>query len=238
MSFRIFACSVAARCSIATCSVVARCSIRSIRAWCIRSSVRMFWAMPPISRIEPVIQRASADGAKCAVMGASVRNYRTTIVYLHLAQPVARGWGRLRGKLWPPDIGARHAAAATPGIRRQRATRDRPGDPADVSRAGPDGALERAMGRPRRPAHPPHARAVGREIGAHDTWQEERGKRSGTRRSRPAGGGLDLRTMLEEHEEGRCLFRVSARPAWRRSARPRECSWGWGSRGVCCSMLG
>ena len=51
------------------------------------------------------------------------------------------------------------------------------------------------------------ARAVGRAIDAHDTWQQERDLAVATGR----WGWLDLRTLLEEHEEGRCLFRVSAR---------------------------
>ena len=50
-------------------------------------------------------------------------------------------------------------------------------------------------------------RAVGRAIDAHDTWQQERDLAVATGR----WGWLDLRTLLEEHEEGRCLFRVSAR---------------------------
>ena len=137
--------------------------------------------------------------------------YRTTIACLHLVQPIARGWGRLRGKLWSPDIGARHAAAAAVGYRgnerlaigrairllchgqdRMELWSERWVDRADLLTR-----ITRGL----------HARAVGRAIDAHDTWQQERDLAVATGR----WGWLDVRTLLEEHEEGRCLFRVSAR---------------------------
>ena len=49
--------------------------------------------------------------------------------------------------------------------------------------------------------------SVGRAIDAHDTWQQERDLAVATGR----WGWLDLRTLLEEHGQGRCLFRVTAR---------------------------
>ena len=137
--------------------------------------------------------------------------YRTTIACLHLVQPIARGWGRLRGKLWPPDIGARHAATATRGRRA--------GERLEVGRAirlmcrGQDRMAlwsERWVDRAdllTRITRGLQTRAVGRAIDAHDTWQQERDLAVATGR----WGWLDLRTLLEEHEEGRCLFRVTAR---------------------------
>jgi GT2 family glycosyltransferase len=137
--------------------------------------------------------------------------YRTTIAWLHLLQPIARGWGRLRGKLWPPDVGTRRAAAAT----RSRGA----GERLEIGRAirlmcrGQDRMAlwsERWVDRAAVLTHITRglqARAVGRAIDAHDTWQQERDLAVATGR----WGWLDLRTLLEEHEEGRCLFRVSAR---------------------------
>ena len=136
---------------------------------------------------------------------------RATIAWLHLLQPVARGWGRLRGRLWPPDVGARRAASAT----RKRGA----GERLEFGRAirllcrgqhrmalWSDRWVDRAelLTRITRGLQ---ARAVGRAIDAHDTWQQERDLAVATGR----WGWLDLRTLLEEHEEGRCLFRVAAR---------------------------
>lgn len=137
--------------------------------------------------------------------------YRTTIACLHLVQPIARGWGRLRGKLWPPDIGARHAVGATPGYGGNRGLaiirairllcrgQDRMELWSErwVDRAALLTRITRGL----------QARSVGRAIDAHDTWQQERDLAVATGR----WGWLDLRTLLEEHEAGRCLFRVSAR---------------------------
>lgn len=137
--------------------------------------------------------------------------YRATIAWLHLLQPIARGWGRLRGKLWPPDIGARHAGPATGGrgfderLEIVRAVRllCRGQDRVElwserwVDRADLLTRITRGL----------QAHAVGRAIDAHDTWQQERDLAVATGR----WGWLDLRTLLEEHEEGRCLFRVGVR---------------------------
>ncbi len=137
--------------------------------------------------------------------------YRTTIAWLHLLQPIARGWGRLRGKLWPPDVGARRASARVTGrevrarpefgraIRLMFRRQDRMALWSErwVDRAGLLTRITRGL----------QSRAVGRAIDAHDTWQQERDLAVATGR----WGWLDLRTLLEEHGEGRCLFRVSAR---------------------------
>ena len=142
---------------------------------------------------------------------ASRTLYRTTIAWLHLLQPIARGWGRLRGKLWPPDIGTRRVAAATGGrrvverlevgraIRLMCRGQDRMELWSErwVDRAGLLTSITRGL----------QARAVGRAIDAHDTWQQERDLAVATGR----WGWLDLRTLLEEHQAGRCLFRVGVR---------------------------
>lgn len=135
--------------------------------------------------------------------------YRTTIAWLHLLQPAARGWGRLRGKLWPPEVGVRRAPVRGRGG----------GGPLEIGRAirlmcrGQDRMelwSERWVDRAdllTRITRELRARAVGRALDAHDTWQQERDLAVATGR----WGWLDLRTLLEEHEEGRCLFRVGVR---------------------------
>ena len=137
--------------------------------------------------------------------------YRTTIACLHLMQPIARGWGRLRGKLWPPDIGARRAATGTRG--RGAVERLETGRAIRLMCRGQDRMelwSERWVDRAdllTRITRGLETRAVGRAIDAHDTWQQERDLAVATGR----WGWLDLRTLLEEHEEGRCLFRIGAR---------------------------
>ena len=142
---------------------------------------------------------------------ASRALYRTTIAWLHLLQPIARGWGRLRGKLWPRDIGARRAAGATAG--RGAGGRLETGRAIRLMCRGQDRVelwSERWVDRAdllTRITRGLQAHGVGRAIDAHDTWQQERDLAVATGR----WGWLDLRTLLEEHAEGRCLFRVSAR---------------------------
>ncbi len=141
---------------------------------------------------------------------ASRAIYRATIAWLHLVQPVARGWGRLRGRLWPPEVAARRRG-------------ERPSVRVDWLRDGM--RVLRLMGRGRVGlrfwseqwidradlltgiARRLEATAVSRAIDAHDTWQQERDLAVATGR----WGWLDLRTLMEEHGQGRCLFRVTAR---------------------------
>ena len=136
--------------------------------------------------------------------------YRATIAWLHLVQPVARGWGRLRGRLWPPEVAARRIGEEPP---------PRIDWPRDAVRA------LRLMSRGRvglrfwseqwvdradlltRIARRLETASVGRAIDAHDTWQQERDLAVATGR----WGWLDVRTLLEEHGQERCLFRVTAR---------------------------
>ena len=143
---------------------------------------------------------------------ASRALYRATIAWLHLVQPAARGWGRLRGRLWPPEVAARRVRPAE-------------GAPARVARPGGAMRALRLMSRGRvglrfwserwidradlltRIARRLEATGVSRAIDAHDTWQQERDLAVATGR----WGWLDLRTLMEEHGQGRCLFRVTAR---------------------------
>ena len=143
---------------------------------------------------------------------ASRAVYRATIAWLHLVQPVARGWGRLRGRLWPPEVAARRAERAEDAPARVRWPRDamRALRLMSRGRVGLRFWSEQWVDRAdllTRIARRLEAASVGRAIDAHDTWQQERDLAVATGR----WGWLDLRTLMEEHGQGRCLFRVTAR---------------------------
>lgn len=136
--------------------------------------------------------------------------YRATIAWLHVVQPVARGWGRLRGRLWPPEVAARRTGEGpSPRV-------DWPRDAMRALRLICRGRVglgfwsEQWVDRAdllTRITRRLETASVGRAIDAHDTWQQERDLAVATGR----WGWLDLRTLLEEHGQGRCLFRVTAR---------------------------
>ena len=143
---------------------------------------------------------------------ASRAIYRATIAWLHLVQPVARGWGRLRGRLWPPEVAARRAERAEDAPARGEWPRDamRALRLMSRGRVGLRFWSEQWVDRAdllTRIARRLEATSVGRAIDAHDTWQQERDLAVATGR----WGWLDLRTLMEEHGQGRCLFRVTAR---------------------------
>ena len=143
---------------------------------------------------------------------ASRAIYRATIAWLHLVQPVARGWGRLRGRLWPPEVAARRAERAEDAPARGEWPRDamRALRLMSRGRVGLRFWSEQWVDRAQlltRIARRLEATSVGRAIDAHDTWQQERDLAVATGR----WGWLDLRTLMEEHGQGRCLFRVTAR---------------------------
>ena len=143
---------------------------------------------------------------------ASRAIYRATIAWLHLVQPVARGWGRLRGRLWPPEVAARRAERAEDVPARVEWPRDamRALRLMSRGRVGLRFWSEQWVDRTdllTRIARRLEATSVGRAIDAHDTWQQERDLAVAAGR----WGWLDLRTLMEEHGQGRCLFRVTAR---------------------------
>ena len=143
---------------------------------------------------------------------ASRAIYRATIAWLHLVQPVARGWGRLRGRLWPPEVAARRAERAEDAPARVEWPRDamRALRLMSRGRVGLRFWSEQWVDRTdllTRIARRLEATSVGRAIDAHDTWQQERDLAVAAGR----WGWLDLRTLMEEHGQGRCLFRVTAR---------------------------
>lgn len=134
--------------------------------------------------------------------------YRLTIAGLHFLQPVARAWGRLRGKLWQPEPERNPLVQVFPGRQRSIAV--------DVARA----ALL-AIGFTRREAFWSETwldrtklltqltarlrtRGIGRTVHVDDGWQQERDFGIAVGR----WGSLNVRTLIEEHHEGRCLLRI------------------------------
>ena len=134
--------------------------------------------------------------------------YRGIIAWLHLVQPIARAWGRLRGTLTPPEV-------AQP---RPRAHAERGPKPsmADTLRAAlllsgsvvedrfwserwtsVERVLTSVTERMRRfrPA---------RTVAVDEGWSPERDLSVLVGR----WAWLDLRALVEEHERGRCLLRV------------------------------
>ena len=137
--------------------------------------------------------------------------YRLGIAALHFVQPIGRAWGRLRGRLSPPQT--RRAGKVGANGARARVSR-----PIDIRRAL---SLIRG-GRPRLDFWSERwvdrteflteltsrlrTSGVGRTVDVHDGWQHDRDIAVAVGRWE----WLDLRTLVEEHVRGRCLLRVAA----------------------------
>lgn len=154
-----------------------------------------------VSRLHPVRPWGNASGVL----------YRLMIAWLHVVQPIARAWGRFRGRLWPPVVGDRRVDS-TP-VRRVFARHTLWLDAVPllarrlnvtefwserwVDRASLLSEMTKRL----------QSRSVPRAVDAHDPWQQDRDLAVATGR----WGWVDLRTLLEEHDGGRCLLRVAAR---------------------------
>ena len=136
---------------------------------------------------------------------------RMMIALLHLVQPVARAWGRFRGRLWAPLIGDRRRRSSLP---------QRPSVlPVSWFHAVPLLARrldvmefwsERWVDRTillSEITNRLRSHSVARTVDARDPWQLDHDLAISTGR----WGWVELRTLLEEHDGGRCLFRVAAR---------------------------
>ena len=138
--------------------------------------------------------------------------YRALIAWLHLLQPIARFYGRLRGLLSPPDVAdSAHVstlpwAAPSPSLWSAVASaRLQVGGTAEWSfwseawtaQSTVLTALVSAL----------RASRPGRRVDTDDGWHTDRDL------SIAVGqwGSLHVRALVEEHAEGRCLTRVAAR---------------------------
>jgi GT2 family glycosyltransferase len=144
--------------------------------------------------------------------GLSKSIYRLTIAWLHFVQPTARAWGRLRGRLWPPD------AAPDVSAGRLVPTLRRAGLIATMATA----RLATHVYKPRtfwselwvdraqflsRLAERLRTGGVGRSVAVDDGWQQDRDIAVAVGR----WGWLTVQTLIEEHASGKCLLRVGQR---------------------------
>ena len=141
----------------------------------------------------------------------SALRYRLMISWLHLAQPIARAWGRFLGHLASPVTADRREGFTSPvrgvthslswpnviPLLNRRLTVDDFWSERWVDRV----LLLNEMAR-RLQSH-----SATRSVHAHDPWQLDRDVSVST----GLFGWVDLRTLLEEHDAGRCLFRVATR---------------------------
>ena len=141
------------------------------------------------------------------VPGSHLR-HRATIAYLHFVQPLARAWGRVRGMLAPPEVvrgpqAARPTMEIRPGVRDVRrglllalggAAEDRFWS---ERWAAVEGLLARLTERLRR-ARPACTVAVDDGSSADRDVSVLVGR----------WAWLDLRALVEEHRDGKCLIRI------------------------------
>lgn len=135
--------------------------------------------------------------------------YRSRIAALYFIQPLARAWGRLRGAMSPPEVVRNPANGRRPSTAAAGAVRDlwaavSPRTPARRFWSETWIAAETLLGE--LAARLERAREV-RTVETDDGWQADRDISVGLNR----WGRLDLRVLVEEHRDGRCLVRLARR---------------------------
>jgi GT2 family glycosyltransferase/sugar lactone lactonase YvrE len=164
--------------------------------------------------------------ARCAVFaaasdlaglsGATARTgrlkYRALILWLHLVQPVARVYGRIRGMLSPPQSVALEHVTRVPWKAPVPALRDA----ARSALLLLGGSAQRSFWSERWVGHTDlltelagelRAARPARPVDLDDGWHPNRDLSIAISR----WGWLHLRVLIEEHAEGRCLLRVDTR---------------------------
>ncbi|MEZ5419270.1 MAG: glycosyltransferase [Vicinamibacterales bacterium] len=138
--------------------------------------------------------------------------YRALIAWLHLLQPIARVYGRLRGWASPPDVGGSPHVSAVPW----RATAPSPATLLAAARLQVGGAVEWTSWSESWLAAPAWLSALTASLRAvrpaqrvlvDDGWHADRELSLAVGR----WGWLHVRTLVEEHDHGRCLCRAGAR---------------------------
>lgn len=145
-------------------------------------------------------------------VGRSRLHYRALIAWLHLLQPVARMYGRMRGLLSPPDVAESAHVSSLPW------TAPAPSlwSTAAAARLQVGGTAEWSFWSEAWTAHGTVLTALtsalrasrpGRRIDIDDGWHTDRDLSLAVGR----WGWLHVRALVEEHAEGRCLCRIAAR---------------------------
>ncbi len=167
--------------------------------------------------------RCVAFAAASDLVGAAGRSARTRwpaagcsigalIAWLHLIQPVARVFGRVRGLLSPPDVEASAHVATLPWT----APSPSVWSTAASARLQVGGTAEWAFWSETWIAHSTVLTALvaalrasrpARRVDIDDGWHTDRDLSISVGR----WGWLHVRALVEEHAEGRCLCRVAAR---------------------------
>ena len=138
--------------------------------------------------------------------------YRALIAWLHLLQPVARVYGRLRGWASPPDVGDSPHVTGVPW----RASAPSLASLLAAVRLQVGGAVEWTFWSETWLAPPTLLSALAASLRAvrptqrvhvDDGWHPDRDLSLSVGR----WGWLHVRTLVEEHERGRCLCRAGAR---------------------------
>ncbi len=152
----------------------------------------------------PAVPRASAARSRW--------QYRALIAWLHVIQPLARLFGRLRGLASPPDVGDSPHTTGVPW----RAPAPGPATVLAAVRLQFGGSVEWALWSESWLAPPAFLTALAsslraarpaRRVHVDEGWHADRDLSMAVGR----WGWLHVRTLVEEHERGRCLCRVGAR---------------------------
>ena len=138
--------------------------------------------------------------------------YRGLIAWLHVLQPLARIFGRLRGLADPPDVGDSPHTTGVPW----RAPAPSPATMLASARLQVGRTVEWAFWSETWMAPPPFLTALASSLRAvRPAWRVhvDEGWHADRDLSMAVGrwGWLHVRTLVEEHERGRCLCRIGAR---------------------------
>ena len=138
--------------------------------------------------------------------------YRALVLWLHFLQPVARAYGRLRGKWSPPGVVAAEHTTRMPWKAPVPTLRDAVRSAFVVA----GGSIERKFWSERWTSHDATLTELAGELRAarpaglvevDDGWRADHDLRVAVSR----WGHLHVRALLEEHAEGRCLLRIGLR---------------------------
>src|SRR6185295_18914724 len=156
--------------------------------------------------------RSDLSGLPGATTWRGQLRYRALIAWLHLLQPVARVYGRVRGMWSPPTVVAPKHVTRVPWKAPVPALRDAVRSALLLL----GGSAQRTFWSERWVGHSEiltelagvlRAARPTRPVDLDDGWRASRDLSVAVRR----WGWLHLRVLVEEHAEGRCLLRVETR---------------------------